>query len=154
MNVLSWFSYTLETIIQAGSKDIAIANVSIGTNRKLRESRLFRGMGFYLRRSFVTIVRIYTMYQPLRVFFYIGALMLSLGFLIGLRFLYFYVTSGGTGHIQSLILASILLIVGFQIVMIGLLADVIAANRKLIEDVLTRVRRMEISLSDRSDGER
>ena len=149
MNVLSWFSYTLETIIQAGSKDIAIANVSVGTNRKLRESRLFGGMGFYLRRSFATIVRIYAMYQPLRVFFYTGTLMLSLGFLIGLRFLYFYLTTGGTGHIQSLILASILLIVGFQIVMIGLLADVIAANRKLIEDVLTRVRRMEISSEKR-----
>ena len=151
INIVSWFSYTLETIIQAGSKDIAIENVSVGVNEKLRESRLFSSTGAYLRRSIPTIVRIYTMYQPLKVFFYIGAMMFFSGFLVGLRFLYFYFTTGGTGHIQSLILSSILLLVGFQIVMIGLVADVIAANRKLIENTLLRIRKIELLLGGKSE---
>lgn len=150
INVLSWFSYTLETIIQAGSKDIAIENVTVGVNEQLRESRLSSSTGAYLRGSIPTIVRIYTMYQPLKVFFYIGAMMFFSGFFIGLRFLYFYFTAGGTGHIQSLILSSMLLIVGFQIVMIGLVADVISANRKLIEDVLLRAKKLELFLRKKS----
>jgi len=144
LNVVSEFTYTLETIIQAGKKNIAIQNVAIRTNEKTRESHLFSSMWRYIFRSVSTIVRIYTMYRPLRAFFYVGGTVFLAGMGVGLRFIYYYYMGNGSGHIQSLILSAVFLIVGFQLIMIGLVADTISANRRLIEDGLYRIRRMEI----------
>ncbi|WP_418791091.1 glycosyltransferase family 2 protein [Phosphitispora sp. TUW77] len=144
INVLSEFTYTLETIIQAGQKNIIVSHVPIGTNEKLRESRLFKSIGDYISKSVVTIVRIYTMYRPLKVFMRLGAMLFCLGFILGLRYLYFMFTGSGQGHIQSLILTAILIFMGFQIWIFGLLADLISANRKLNEETLYRVRKLEL----------
>ncbi len=145
MNVVSRFTYTLETIIQAGKKNIALTSVPVRTNEKLRESRLFGSMWGYIKRSVGTIFRIYAMYEPLRTFAIIGTLIFGSGAAIGVRFLYFYLTGHGGGHVQSLILAAILSIVGFQVIMIGLLADLIGANRRLLEDALYRLKRIELN---------
>jgi glycosyltransferase involved in cell wall biosynthesis len=144
MTILSEFTYTLESIIQAGKKRMAIAHVPISTNPRLRKSRLFSSVWTYLKASAATIVRIYAMYEPLKVFGLIGAFVFSAGLAVSLRFVYFYLIGEGLGHVQSLILAAVLLIVGFQIALIGLLADVISGNRKLLEDLLYRMRRMEL----------
>jgi glycosyltransferase involved in cell wall biosynthesis len=144
LHIVSRFTYTLETIIQAGKKNITLASVPVRTNAQMRPSRLFSSMGAYIRRSTATMVRIYTLYEPLKLFFTIGAFLFGFGFLISVRFLYFYCTQRGTGHVQSLILAAVLMIVGFQVIMIGLLSDVLAAIRSLIEDVLHRVKKMEL----------
>jgi glycosyltransferase involved in cell wall biosynthesis len=156
MTIVSEFSYTLESIIQAGKKRMAIAHVPIATNPRTRESRLFDSIFGYIKRSSATIVRIYAMYEPLKVFTYIGLTLFSAGFLISLRFLYYYVTSftGGGRYLQSLIYASVLMIVGFQVVLIGLLADVISANRKLLEDLLYRVRSLELPARDAEPPEK
>lgn len=145
MNVVSRFTYTLETIIQAGKKNIALTSVPVRTNEKLRESRLFGSMWGYIKRSVGTIFRIYAMYEPLRTFAIIGTVIFGSGVAIGVRFLYFYLTGHGGGHVQSLILAAILSIVGFQVIMIGLLADLIGANRRLLEDALYRLKRIELN---------
>jgi len=144
LNVVSRFTYTLETIIQAGKKNIAVVHVPVRTNPKLRESRLFDSTFSYVKRSVGTIFRIYTMYEPLKTFMTIGALVFGAGLTLSLRFLYFYFVAGGRGHVQSLILSAVLMIVGFQIGMIGLLADLIAANRRLLEDTLYRVKKVEL----------
>jgi hypothetical protein len=146
LTIVSEFSYTLESIIQAGKKRIAIAHVPVSTNPRTRESRLFDSVWTYLKSSTATIVRIYTMYEPLKVFSFIGSVIFLSGFAISLRFLYYYLTGSGLGHIQSLVLSAVLLIVGFQIALIGLVADVISANRKLIEDLLYRVRGLELTM--------
>jgi glycosyltransferase involved in cell wall biosynthesis len=147
--VLNEYSYTLETLIQAGVRHTRIEYVPIHTNPKTRPSRLMRSIPHYLANSTATIIRSYTMYRPLRVFSAIGALMLVVGMALGMRFLYYYIVGtviGGqpTGHIQSLILAAVLLIVGFQVLLIGLLADLIGFNRKIMEETLYRVRRLEV----------
>ncbi|NQT83010.1 glycosyltransferase family 2 protein [bacterium] len=148
MNIVSDYSYTLETIIQAGKKHLAVANVPVRTNHKLRESRLFKSIPLYIRKSVITIIRMYAMFQPLRVFFLIGGMLCLAGLGLGLRFLYFYFfTQSASGHIQSVILSGVLLIIGFLVLMIGLVADVISFNRRLIEDVLLRVKKMERSQS-------
>jgi len=148
MTIVSEFSYTLESIIQAGKKRLAIAHVPVSTNPLTRESRLFGSVWTYVKASAATIVRIYAMYEPLKVFALIGLTVFALGLAISLRFLYYYLTGTGLGHLQSLILSAVLMIVGFQIALIGLLADVTAANRKLIEDLLYRVRTMELETGD------
>jgi len=147
MHIVSEFSYTLESIIQAGKKRMAIAHVPVATNPRTRESRLFDSIFGYVKRSAATIVRIYAMYEPLKVFSYIGLAVFAVGFALALRFVYLYLTSftGGGRYIQSLIFAAVLMIVGFQVLLIGLVADVISANRKLLEDVLYRVRTIEIA---------
>jgi glycosyltransferase involved in cell wall biosynthesis len=147
MTIVSEFSYTLESIIQAGKKRMAIAHVPIATNARTRESRLFDSVFGYIKRSAATIVRIYAMYEPLKVFSYIGAALFTAGLLLALRFLYNYVTgfTGGGRFVQSLIMSAVLMIVGFQVLLIGLLADVISANRKLLEELVYRVRRLELS---------
>jgi glycosyltransferase involved in cell wall biosynthesis len=145
MTVVSEFSYTLESIIQAGKKRMAIAHVAIATNAHTRPSRLFNSIWSYLKQSGATIVRIYAMYEPLKVFSYIGGTIFLVGFAISVRFLYFYLfTRLADGKIQSLILSAVLMIVGFQVVLIGLVSDVISGTRKLLEDLLYRVRRMEL----------
>jgi len=143
MLVLSNYSYTLETLIQAGARGAAIEFVAIRTNPPTRPSRLMRSMPHFIANSAVTIMRAYALYRPLRVFFTLGFISLSIGVLIGIRFLYFYFAGAG-GHIQSLILAAIFLIVGFQVLLIGLVADLVAFNRKIMEETLYRVRRVEL----------
>ena len=145
MTIVSEFSYTLESIIQAGKKRMAIAHVPVSTNPRTRESRLFDSLFSYIKRSAATIVRIYAMYEPLKVFTYIGLTIFGTGVAGGLRFLYYLAfVNRGTGHLQSLILSAVLMIVGFQVILIGLLADVISANRKLLEDLVYRVRSLEL----------
>ena len=146
MTIVSEFSYTLESIIQAGKKRMAIAHVPVETNPSTRESRLFDSVFSYVKRSAATIVRIYAMYEPLKVFTYIGVSIFGGGFLIALRFLYAYFTdyTGEGRYVQSLILSAVLMIVGFQVLLIGLLADVISGNRKLLEDLLYRIRSLEL----------
>ena len=143
MNIVSAFSYTIETVIQAGKKDLAVTNVPIGTNPKTRESRLFQSIPKFLEHSLTTMIRTYAMYKPLRLFFYIGCLCIVGGLIPSIRFLFYYFMGQGSGHVQSLILAAILFIIGFQVFMIGLVADVISFNRKLIEETLLRVKRIE-----------
>jgi len=145
LTMVSEFSYTLESIIQAGKKRIAIAHVPVSTNPRTRESRLFGSVWTYLKASAATIVRVYAMYEPLKVFSGVGLVIFAAGFAISVRFLYYYLTGTGMGHLQSLILSAVLLIVGFQVALIGLVADVISGNRKLIEDVLYRVKRLELN---------
>jgi len=142
--VLSNYSYTLETLIQAGSKRLPVEFVPIRTNPQTRPSRLMKSIPHYLSHSTVTILRAYTMYRPLRVFTGLGTLMIILGMIPAVRFLYFYLIGQGGGKIQSLILAAVMLIVGFQVLLIGLVADLISFNRKILEDILLRVRQIEI----------
>jgi len=142
--VYSEYSYTLETLIQAGSRRMTVAYVPVRTNPQTRRSRLMRHLPQYLVNSTATILRAYTMYRPLRVFLGIGGLMILAGAAIGLRFLYFYLGGRGMGHVQSLILAAILTIVGFQVCLIGLMADLVGFNRKILEETLYRVRRLEL----------
>lgn len=153
--VLSDYSYTLETLIQAGNGKVRVVSVPIRTNPPQRPSRLMRGIGDYIRNSTITIVRSYAMYRPLRVFFSVGVVVFSLGVLIMLRFLVLFILRGGnTGNVQSLILAAVLLMVGFQILLIGLLADLIGFNRKILEEILYRVRRGEIDPLIQDDDRR
>lgn len=144
MNIVSAYSYTVETIIQAGKKRIAVASTPIGTNPKTRPSRLFGSIPKFLVSQFNTMVRIYTMYQPLKVFYILGGLCVIGALVPSLRYLIFYFQGEGAGHIQSLILATILYILGFQIFALGLLGDVISFNRRLLEDILVRVKRLEL----------
>jgi glycosyltransferase involved in cell wall biosynthesis len=141
--VLSTYSYTLETLIQAGSRRTTIEYVPIRTNPPTRPSRLMSNLGSYLANSSTTILRAYTLYRPLRVFLLLGLVALSIGLIIGGRFVYFYLIGQGGGHIQSLILAAVLMIVGFQTILIGVVADLVGANRKILEELLYRVRRLE-----------
>jgi glycosyltransferase involved in cell wall biosynthesis len=152
LNILSDFTYTLETLIQSGSKPITVLTVPTRSNAPTRPSRLFKGIPEYIRRQVPSILRLYMVYQPLRSLSVVSGLFVLPGILIGIRFLYFYLTQRGAGHIQSLILATILLIVGVQIFVLGLVADLIATNRRLLEDTLYRVRRQELR-SSRSEPE-
>jgi glycosyltransferase involved in cell wall biosynthesis len=153
LTIVSEFSYTLESIIQAGKKRIAITHVPVATNPRTRDSRLFGSVWTYVKASSATIVRIYAMYEPLKVFSSIGVIIFLAGVGISVRFLYFYVTGTGLGHLQSLLLSAVLMIVGFQVALIGLVADVISGNRKLIEDLLYRVRGIELTLRPPSGGD-
>ena len=155
MTIVSEFSYTLESLIQSGKRRMAIAHVPIATNPRTRESRLFKTTFAYIKQSAATIVRIYASYEPLKVFSYIGLGVFSLGFAGALRFLYYYFTGTGYGHVQSLIFSAVMMIVGFQILLIGLVADLIGGSRKLLEDLLYRVRSLELRLpADRDDTPR
>lgn len=138
--VFNDYTYTLETIIQAGQKNMAITSVPIRVNEDLRPSRLIRSIPTYIKRSVLTIIRIFIIYRPFKFFGCIGAVFFGAGFLIGLRFLWKYLHSSGAGHVQSLILAAVLLMMGFQTFLVAILADLLAANRKLMEDVRFRIR--------------
>ncbi|MCR5790243.1 MAG: glycosyltransferase family 2 protein, partial [Lachnospiraceae bacterium] len=143
MNVINEYTYTLETIIQAGHSRTAITSVPVRTNPETRKSRLFHSMFGYIKRSGVTIIRAFMMYKPLKFFGIIGVILLLMGLGLGVRFLIYLFLDEGTGHVQSLILAAILMIMGFQSVLIGLQADIIAANRKLLEDIQYHVRKLD-----------
>ena len=133
--VFNNYTYTLETIIQAGQRGIPIMSVPIRVNGDLRPSRLVKSIPSYLRRSIATIIRIFVIYRPFRFFGTIGAVLFALGTLIGLRYLWFFLEGSGEGHVQSLILGSILLGMGFQTILIAFVADLLAANRRLMEEV-------------------
>ena len=145
LNVFSSYTYTLETIIQAGQKNMAIQSVSIATNEDLRPSRLLKSIGSYVRRSMATIVRMFVVYKPFQFFIGLGVLLFLGGFLIGLRFIYYLIVGEGDGHIQSLILASVLLGIGFQTILVAFIADLLAVNRRLLEELQYRSRRIDLS---------
>jgi len=144
LNVVSDFTYTIETIISAGKKNLAITHVPVKTNAKLRESRLFPNIRVYIQRSLVTMLKVYSMYRPLRLFTLAGGTTFLLGFAIGCRYLFFFFMGQTEGHIQSLILSAILLIVGFQIIMMGVAAELISVNRQLLEDIQVRIKKDEL----------
>lgn len=147
LNLVSDYTYTLETIIQAGKKKLAIAHVPIEA-RQTRPSRLIRSNWDYVKRSASTIIRIYAMFEPLKFFSYVSAAFIVPGIFLGLRYLYFREVLGeGQGHIQSVVLAGVFLILGFMIFLIGLVADINASSRRLIEEVLYRQRVLDDRLS-------
>lgn len=148
LNVFSEYTYTLETIIQAGRKGIAIQSVPIKTNPATRPSRLISSIPAYIRRSAETIVRISMTYRPFRFFAWPGFLLLLAGSLIGVRFLIFYFNGAGGGHVQSLLLGTLLLGTGFFLMVSGLIADLLSVNRKLSEDIQYRIRRIERKLEE------
>lgn len=145
INIISTFSYTIEMLIQAGKRGMCVVSVPVGVNNVTRESRLFQSIPQFLKRSLGTMVRVYSMYKPLRVFFAIGSFLTIIGFIPIVRFLFHYFTEGGTGHIQSLVLGGVLLLMGFVAYMIGLVTDLIASNRVLLEMILERVKRLELA---------
>jgi glycosyltransferase involved in cell wall biosynthesis len=144
LNVYNNYTYTLETIIQAGQKNMAITSVPIRTNEDLRPSRLLSSIPNYIKKSVVTIVRISVVYKSFQFFMSIAAILFGLGLVLGLRYLYFYFTGEGDGHIQSVILAGVLMGMGFQTGLIAFIADLLSVNRKLLEEL--RVEQMKASL--------
>lgn len=143
MNVVNEYTYTLETIVQAGRNKMAISSVPIRTNEELRPSRLFNSMLGYVKKSMLTILRALLMYRPLICFTIIGGILFLGGFAVGVRFLYYLFSGDSNGHVQSLILASTLMLSGVSTFVVGLQADIIAANRKLLEDIQYHVRKMD-----------
>lgn len=153
LNVVNEYTYTLEQIVQAGRSKIAITSVPIRTNGELRPSRLFHSMMGYVKRSMVTIVRAYLMYKPFKFFTLMSLIPLAAGLGLGIRFLVLLAQGQGSGNVQSLILCSLLIMIAALIWVVGLLADVIAANRKLLEDVQRRVRDLDYKLNSDSFSE-
>jgi glycosyltransferase involved in cell wall biosynthesis len=151
LNVLSSFSYTIEMLIQAGKERMAVASVPVPVNPQTRESRLFRSVPQFLTHSMVTTVRTYTRYKPLRVFTYLGGALIVVGGLPVARFLFYYLQGQGNGHVQSLVLGGVLLIFGFVSLLVGVVADLIAFNRMLLEILLTKVRSLESELRSGRD---
>ena len=152
MNVINNYTYTLETIIQAGHNRTAIANVKVRTNPETRPSRLFKSIPAYVKRSAATIIRAFMMYKPLKFFFAFGSIFILGALALGIRYIVYMCLGEGSGHVQSLILTAILGLMGFMSVLIGLLGDVIAANRKIIEDIQYHVRRIDYRV-DRIESE-
>ena len=153
LNIVSPFSYTIETVIQAGKKDIAVTSVPIRTNPKTRESRLFKSIPNFIKQSVSTMVRMYAMYHPLRVFFYIGTILSVIGLIPMIRFFFFYFTEGGAGHVQSLVIGGVFILMGFIAYLVGMLADLMSFNRQLLEITLEKVRRIELDEEHRYDHE-
>lgn len=150
MHVFNRYTYTLETIIQAGQKGMAMADVPIRTNEQLRPSRLIKSIPDYIQKSVVTIIRIFMTYQPFTFFVMPGLLLFLFGFLVGLRFLYFfYFTPADTGHIQSLVLAAILLSLGSFLSITGLIADLISVNRKLLERIDFQIQQIKEKIEEK-----
>jgi len=141
INVFDNYTYTLETIIQAKAKGLDIISVPIRVNGELRESRLIKNVFDYIKRSTFTMIRMFIVYRPFRFFAIIGCLFMFPGVLLGGRFLYYYANGGGSGHIQSLILAAVLILTGVQVGLIAVLADLLSINRKLLEDIQTRLKK-------------
>jgi glycosyltransferase involved in cell wall biosynthesis len=135
LNVFSRYTYTLETLIQAGQKNLHVISVPIRVNGELRPSRLVRSIPSYVQKSVTTIVRMFVVYRPFRFFMLVGSVIFSAGMLLGLRFVYRYLTGSGSGMVQSLILAAVLLMMGFQTMSLGFIADLLSVNRKLLEEL-------------------
>lgn len=150
LNVINEYTYTLETIVQAGREKMAITSIPIRTNAELRPSRLFSSMFGYVKKSMLTIIRAFMMYKPLRFFTLVGLIPIILGMGIGVRFLIYFFAGFGEGHVQSLILASLLILVGVQTIVVGLQADIVAANRKILEDIQYHVRKLDYD-NDKKD---
>lgn len=151
INVTNEYTYTLETIIQAGHDKIAMTSVPIRTNGETRPSRLFSSMWRYMKRSASVIIRSFMMYQPLKFFTLIGGVLFLAGVALGVRYLVFLAAGTSSGHVQSLILAAILMILGVQTIVTGMLSDIIAANRKILEDIQYRVRKLECGKKETGD---
>ncbi|HPR49793.1 MAG TPA: glycosyltransferase family 2 protein [Spirochaetota bacterium] len=143
LNVFNNYTYTLETIIQAGRKNMAITWVDINVNEDLRPSRLVKSIFMYIKKSLITIIRIFMIYEPFVFFMRIGIFTILAGILLGLRYIFFLFSGDGSGHVQSLILSSILLVVGFQTLITAFIADLLSANRKLLEDIQYRIKKKE-----------
>lgn len=153
LNVMNNYTYTLETIVQAGRTSVAIDSVPIRTNGELRKSRLFHSMFGYVKRSMLTIIRAFLMYRPLTFFSILGLIPFTAGLFIAVRFLVFWISGNGMGHVQSLVLASTLLLLGFMTFILGLQADIIANNRKILEDIQYRVRRLDYHEEEKEEGQ-
>jgi len=151
LNVVSSYSYTIETVIQAGKRGMTVVSIPVRTNPKTRESRLFKSIPSFVTRQVSTIVRMYAMYQPLQVFFLIGTALSVVGAIPILRFFYFYAMGEGGGHLQSLVLGGVLVMMGFIAYLAGLVADLISFNRQLLEMTLEKVRRMELERAEKSE---
>jgi len=143
LNVVSTYSYTLDTLIQVGRGRLKIANVPVVTNAKTRESRLMRGTVDYMANSAATLLRVYTMYETLKVFFLVGTIVMLVGAAFVARWMFYYFQGEGEGKVQSLVLAASMLVIGFQVWAMGLLANLIGSNRRLLEMLLYRVKRVE-----------
>ena len=143
LNVFNAYTYTLETIIQAGLSNLTVISVPIRTNPDLRPSRLVKSIPNYVKRSLVTILRVFVIYRPLALFVWVSAVLILIGTALGIRYLVFLAEGGGSGHVQSLILAALCIILGGLSFMIGLVADLIATNRKLMEQLNLRLQRIE-----------
>ena len=150
INITSDFSYTAEMLIQAGRKRMAVVSVPVRTNGAVRPSRLFRSIPQFIATTGITIIRVYAMYNPLRIFVLAGGAVALIGLAPLVRFLYYYLGGQGSGHVQSLVIGGALLVLGVITIMLGALADLIGRNRQLLEQTLERVRMMEEKL----DGER
>ncbi|MGM0519937.1 MAG: glycosyltransferase [Campylobacterota bacterium] len=148
LNVFNEYTYTLETIIQAGRKNMAITSVPVRTNADLRPSRLFSSIPMYVKKSMGTIIRIFMTYKPLRFFAIVGGVLFLAGFLLGIRWLALYFLGTDRAHVPSLVLASILMISGFMSILVGFLSDLIATNRKLLEEIQYRLRKLENEKND------
>jgi glycosyltransferase involved in cell wall biosynthesis len=147
LHVFNGYTYTIETVIQAGRHGMAVVSVPVRTNPPLRPSRLIRGLTSYLARQVLTMVRVFMTYRPFRFFAVPGAVLFMLGFLLGLRFLYYYLTAGGAGHVQSVVLAALLMGTGFFLGVVGLIADLVGVNRALLEQVDWRLKKLEEALT-------
>ena len=152
LNVFNGYTYTLETIIQAGQHNMTVVSVPIRVNGDLRPSRLVRSIPNYIKRSMVTMFRIFIVYQPLKFFLTVSIFPLLAGLVIGGRFLYYaLVTGNGSGHVQSLILAAVLLIVGFLTFLLAILGDLLSVNRRLLEELQQRERKRRLGASSRTE---
>lgn len=152
LNVVNEYTYTLETIVQAGRTKIAQTSVPIRTNGELRPSRLFSSMFGYVKKSMLTILRAFMMYKPLQFFSTIGGVGFIAGLAVGIRFIVYMCMGQGNGHVQSLILAGLLITLGVLIFVIGLQADLIAANRKILEDIQYHVRKIDYDGVNAQEG--
>jgi len=153
INVINSYTYTLETVIQAGAHRMAIASVPIRTNPETRKSRLFKSMWAYIKRSSTVIVRSFMMYRPLKFFSVLGTIMALIGLVFIIRFVILTAMGFGSGHVQSIVLAAMLIMIGVQCIIAGLQADLTAANRKILEDIQYRVRKIELTVKDDTKDE-
>jgi glycosyltransferase involved in cell wall biosynthesis len=151
LNVFNEYTYTLETIIQAGQRGIKITSVPIRTNKYLRPSRLVKSIPTYVQRSLFTILRIFMTYKPLRFFTILGSIPFTIGFFLGVRWLFIFLSGTERTHIPSLILTAILILIGVQLWVLGLIADLMAVNRKMLEEIQLRVRRQEIETQSKKE---
>ncbi|MEW8040885.1 MAG: glycosyltransferase family 2 protein [Candidatus Thiodiazotropha endolucinida] len=143
LNVFNEYTYTLETIIQAGMKQMAVTSVPVEVNEDLRPSRLVKSISSYIKKSIITILRIFVVYKPFRFFLITGLILFGMGLILGLRFFYYYLFGDGAGHIQSVILAGVMMGIGFQTILVAFIADLLSVNRKLLEEVQYRIRKLE-----------
>ena len=148
INIISSFSYTIEMLIQAGNKKMAVISVPVRTNKVARKSRLFKSIPSFIIKSGTTVVRMFTMYKPLQIFFIIGSVFTIIGIIPLVRFLIFYFSGDGAGHIQSLVLGGTFIVIGFITFLIAIVADLINFNRRLLEIILEKTRHMELMIED------